>query len=110
MYKRQRLVFVIRVVPCVTVIPLVFEIPSILNTRYWLFLAFQRYFCTPSIWPWRICLRDTCVLCVCVCAVSYTHLDVYKRQGLYTVHPKQRECFYLRLLLIKMCIRDSFIY
>ena len=62
-----RLVFVIRVVPCVTVIPLVFEIPSILNTRYWLFLAFQRYFCTPSIWPCRIRLRDTCVLCVCVC-------------------------------------------
>ena len=25
-----------------------------------------------------------CVLCVCVCAVSYTHLDVYKRQDLDT--------------------------
>ena len=27
-------------------------------------------------------LKCVCVcVCVCVCAVSYTHLDVYKRQG-----------------------------
>ena len=25
-------------------------------------------------------------VCVCVCAVSYTHLDVYKRQGIYILN------------------------
>ena len=27
------------------------------------------------------CANICILLCVCVCAVSYTHLDVYKRQG-----------------------------
>ena len=70
-------------------------------------------------------------MCVCVCAVSYTHLDVYKRQswsrllntGMRSVNlcsliqktttlprhfPKeQRHVQGLSLIHIQMCIRDS---
>ena len=28
-------------------------------------------------------------VCVCVCAVSYTHLDVYKRQSMISLRPEQ---------------------
>ena len=44
--------------------------------------------------------------CVCVCAVSYTHLDVYKRQSLWkrmgeTVHHNLKQCC---LLYTSRCV------
>ena len=54
--------------------------------------------CTPiskkyilSIFKHVIHIKKCVCVCVCVCAVSYTHLDVYKRQQLHcpAIHRKQ---------------------
>ena len=35
------------------------------------------------------CVCVCVCVCMCVCAVSYTHLDVYKRQPLYCLSEEQ---------------------
>ena len=59
-----------------------------------LFFPFQYIFIYLFVyfWPDYKCgLKCVCV-CVCVCAVSYTHLDVYKRQ----VQDSTRNMFLIR--------------